>query len=136
VETRAQQVTPYVSNLLALSAALQENFTPTDPARPPAARFLLVSDIHGANQYPVMKRIVDEEQITAVIDLGDLLNLGRVTEAEVPGIFTAIRNLRVPTSSCGETMTQPACATRRCSNGWRRYRTSFCSSRQRSPTPR
>jgi predicted phosphodiesterase len=96
VETRAQQVTPYVSNLLALSAALQENFTPTDPTKPPAARFLLVSDVHGANQYPVMKRIVDEEKITAVIDSGDLLNLGRVPEAELSGLFTSIRNLRVP----------------------------------------
>jgi predicted phosphodiesterase len=96
VEARAQQATPYVTNLLALSAALQENFTPTDPARPPAARFLLVSDIHGANQYPLMKRIVQEEKITAVIDSGDLINLGSVTEAELAGLFASIRDLRVP----------------------------------------
>jgi predicted phosphodiesterase len=96
VEARAQQVTPYVTNLLALSAALQEKFIPADITQPPAARLLLVSDIHGANQYPVMKRIIDDEKITAVIDSGDLINFGSVTEAELSGIFTSIRNLGVP----------------------------------------
>ena len=96
VEARAAQVTPYVTNLLALSAALQEKFVPADISKPPAARFLLVSDIHGANQYSMMKRIIDDEHITAVIDSGDLINFGSVTEAEVSGIFTSIKNLGVP----------------------------------------
>jgi len=96
VEARAEQVTPYVKNLLALSQALQEKFIPEGITKPTAARFLLVSDIHGANQYPVMKKIIDDEQITAVIDSGDLLNFGSVTEAEVSGIFTSIGNLGVP----------------------------------------
>jgi len=96
VETRAQEATPYVTNLLALSAALQAKFVPADITKPSAARFLLVSDIHGANQYPVMKRIIDDEKITAVIDSGDLLNFGNVTEAQLAGIFTSIKNLRVP----------------------------------------
>jgi Icc-related predicted phosphoesterase len=96
VEARAAQVTPYVTNLLALSQALQEKFVPTAVTGPPAAKFLMVSDIHGANQYPVMKRIIDDEQITAVIDSGDLLNFGSVTEAEVSGIFTSIERLGVP----------------------------------------
>jgi predicted phosphodiesterase len=96
VEARAEQVTPYVSNLLALSRALEAKFVPQDITKPTAARFLLVSDIHGANQYPVMKRIIDDEQITAVIDSGDLLNFGRVSEAELAGIFTSIAQLGVP----------------------------------------
>jgi predicted phosphodiesterase len=96
VQARAQEVTPYVTNLLALSASLQAKFIPADVNKPAAARFLLVSDIHGANQYPVMKRIVDEEKITAVVDSGDLLNFGSVTEAELSGIFTSIKNLKVP----------------------------------------
>jgi predicted phosphodiesterase len=96
VQERAQEVTPYVTNLLALSAALQAKFVPEDITKPPAARFLLVSDLHGANQYPVMKRIVDDEKITAVIDSGDLLNFGSVTEAELAGIFTSIKDLGVP----------------------------------------
>ncbi len=96
VEARAEQVTPYVKNLLALSQALQEKFVPQDVTRPTAARFLLVSDIHGANQYPVMKRIITDEQITAVIDSGDLLNFGSVTEAELTGLFTSIEKLGVP----------------------------------------
>ena len=96
VEARSEQVTPYVKNLLALSQALQEKFIPEDITRPMAARFLLVSDIHGANQYPVMKRIVTDEKITAVIDLGDLLNFGNVAEAELSGIFTSIADLGVP----------------------------------------
>ncbi len=96
VEARAEQVTPYVTNLLALSQALQEKFVPAEISKPPAALFLLVSDMHGANQYPMMKRIVADEQITAVIDSGDLLNFGSVTEAELSGIFTSIENLGVP----------------------------------------
>jgi Icc-related predicted phosphoesterase len=96
VEARAEQATPYVTNLLALSQALQANFVPQDITKPTAARLLLVSDIHGANQYPVMKRIIDDEKITAVIDSGDLLNFGSVTEAEVSGIFTSIARLGVP----------------------------------------
>src|SRR5450631_2641588 len=96
VQARAQAATPYVTNLLALSAALQAKFVPADITKPSAARFLLVSDIHGANQYPVMKRIIDDEKITAVIDSGDLLNFGSVTEAELSGIFTSIKNLGVP----------------------------------------
>ena len=96
VEARAEQVTPYVKNLLALSQALQEKFVPADISEPPAARFLLVSDIHGANQYPMMKRIVDDEHITAVIDSGDLLNFGSLSEAGLSGIFTSIEKLGVP----------------------------------------
>jgi predicted phosphodiesterase len=96
VEARSEQVTPYVKNLLALSQALQEKFIPEDITRPTAARFLLVSDIHGANQYPVMKQIISDEKITAVIDSGDLLNFGNVAEAELSGIFTSIADLGVP----------------------------------------
>jgi len=96
VKARAQQATPYVANLLALSAALQQKFVPADVTQPSAARFLLVSDIHGANQYPLMKRIIQEEKITAVIDSGDLLNFGDVAEAGLAGFFTSIKNLGVP----------------------------------------
>jgi len=96
VEARAQQATPYVRNLLALSQALQAKFVPEDLNQPTAARLLLVSDIHGANQYPVMKQIVGDEQIDAVIDSGDLLNFGSITEAEAAGIFNAIQDLGVP----------------------------------------
>ena len=96
VEARAEQVTPYVKNLLALSQALQEQFVPQGVTSPTVARLLLVSDIHGANQYPVMKQIIDDDQITAVIDSGDLLNFGSITEAELAGMFTSISALGVP----------------------------------------
>jgi predicted phosphodiesterase len=96
VQARAVEVTPYVKNLLALSEALQAKFVPADITPVPAARFLLVSDIHGANEYPVMKRIIQDERITAVIDSGDLLNFGNVTEGQLSGIFTSIKNLGVP----------------------------------------
>jgi predicted phosphodiesterase len=96
VEARAAQVTPYVKNLLALSQALQEKFVPAGVTGPTSARFLLVSDIHGANQYPIMAKIINDERITAVIDSGDLINFGSVTEAELSGIFTSIAKLGVP----------------------------------------
>jgi len=96
VETRAQQTTPYLKNLLALSAALQDKYTPQSLNEPVAARILLVSDIHGAQQYPLMKTIVEEEQIDAVVDLGDLLNFGSTTEGETVGLFKGIQSLGVP----------------------------------------
>jgi predicted phosphodiesterase len=96
VETRAEQTTPYLKNLLALSAALQEKYRPQALSRPVAARLLLVSDIHGANQYPLMRTIVQQEQIDAVIDTGDLVNFGSVTEADAAGIFKGIQSLGVP----------------------------------------
>ena len=96
VETRAQQTTPYLKNLLALSAALQDKYTPQSLNEPVAARILFVSDVHGAQQYPLMKAIVDEEQVDAVIDLGDLVNFGSVTEAETVGLFKGIESLGVP----------------------------------------
>ncbi|WP_347353586.1 metallophosphoesterase [Intrasporangium sp.] len=96
VEARADEVTPYVRNLLAVSQALQAKFVPGDLTKPVAARFLLVSDIHGANQYPLMRSIIKEEQIDAVIDSGDLINFGRVQEGEASGLFKSIASLGVP----------------------------------------
>lgn len=96
VETRAQQTTPYLKNLLALSAALQDKYAPQALGLPVAARLLLVSDVHGANQYPLMRTIVEQEQIDAVIDAGDLLNFGSVAEADAAGLFQGIESLGVP----------------------------------------
>jgi Icc-related predicted phosphoesterase len=96
VETRAEQTTPYLKNLLALSSALQEKYRPQALARPVAARVLLVSDIHGANQYPLMRTVVKQEQIDVVIDSGDLVNFGSVAEADAAGIFNGIKSLGVP----------------------------------------
>jgi predicted phosphodiesterase len=96
VEARANAVTPYVRNLLAVSQALQAKFVPGELSKPVAARFLLVSDIHGANQYSLMRSIINEEQVDAVIDSGDLINFGRVEEAEATGLFRSIESLGVP----------------------------------------
>ena len=96
VETRAEQVTPYLKNLLALSAALQDKYAPQALDQPVAARVLLVSDIHGANQYALMKTIVEQERIDAVIDAGDLVNFGSPTEADAAGLFQGIASLGVP----------------------------------------
>lgn len=96
VEARAESVTPYLRNLLAVSQALQQKFVPGELTKPTAARFLLVSDIHGANQYSLMRSLVQEEQVDAVIDSGDLINFGRVQEAEASGLFRGIESLGVP----------------------------------------
>ncbi|HET7278518.1 MAG TPA: DUF998 domain-containing protein [Dermatophilaceae bacterium] len=96
VEERSAQAAPYLRNLLALSSALQDKYAPTPIDTPTAARILLVSDIHAGNQYPLMRTIVREEHIDAVIDAGDLVNLGPPTEAEAAGIFEGIRSLGVP----------------------------------------
>jgi predicted phosphodiesterase len=96
VETRAQQTAPYLKNLLALSSALQQKYSPHELEGPTAARLLLVSDVHGAQQYPLMRTIIEEEDIDAVLDMGDLLNFGSVAEAEAVGLFDGIASLGVP----------------------------------------
>ncbi|AKT51085.1 metallophosphoesterase family protein [Arsenicicoccus sp. oral taxon 190] len=96
VEARSEQASPYVKNMLALSAALQDKFVPAELATPASVKVLLVSDIHGANAYPLMRQIIQTEGITAVVDTGDLINFGRVEEAEAGGLFTGIRSLGVP----------------------------------------
>ncbi|WP_109471155.1 metallophosphoesterase [Ornithinimicrobium cavernae] len=96
IQGQAQRATPYVQNLLALSDALQNEFVPAETAADPGARFLLISDIHGMNYYPLVKQIVEDEQITAVIDTGDMLNFGRVAEGDLAGMYAAIEDLGVP----------------------------------------
>lgn len=58
--------------------------------------FLLVSDIHGIDNAPVIQQMVESNQVQAVIDTGDLLNAGYVQEAELTGIFDGIQSLGVP----------------------------------------
>src|SRR6478735_8573269 len=60
VEARANQVTPYFRNLLAVTQALQE------------------------------------EDVDAVIDSGDLVNFGRVQEGDAAGLYRSIQSLGVP----------------------------------------
>jgi len=96
IESRAGQVEPYVTNWLQLQNALQERFISPEVAKADTVRFLLVSDIHGTNEYAVMKKIVASEDITAVIDTGDLLNFGEVSEGELSGLYKGIASLGVP----------------------------------------
>ncbi|KRE60383.1 DUF998 domain-containing protein [Nostocoides sp. Soil756] len=96
VETRATQAVPYLRNLLALSTALQQKYAAGSLEFDPALRVLLVSDIHGGLQYPLMRTIVEQESIDIVIDAGDLVNFGTVTEASASGMFEGIASLGVP----------------------------------------
>ncbi|RIK17574.1 MAG: metallophosphoesterase [Acidobacteria bacterium] len=94
--SNADQGAVYVTNLLALSDALREEFTPVTTQAPVAAKFLLVSDIHGMNQYPLMRQIVASEGIDAVIDAGDLVNFGQPREGVLTDIYDGIESLGVP----------------------------------------
>lgn len=96
LNSRAEQAAPYLQNLLALGDAARAEFTPDDLDAQPAVRFLLVSDLHGVDYYSIIDQIVEEQDITAVIDTGDLVNFGRVEEAEVAGLFEGIESLGVP----------------------------------------
>jgi predicted phosphodiesterase/hypothetical membrane protein len=96
VEARSGQAVPYLRNLIALSTALQTKYSPTTLDSPAALRIALVSDIHGGNQYPLLKSIIAEEKVDAVVDAGDLLTFGTVAEGEAAGIFTGIASLGVP----------------------------------------
>lgn len=95
LDRKADQGAVYVTNLLALSSAMRQEFSPASVSEP-AVRFLLVSDKHGMNHYPLMREIVQTQQIDAVIDAGDLLNFGRPEEGDLTGIYDGIESLGVP----------------------------------------
>ncbi|WP_353951572.1 DUF998 domain-containing protein [Knoellia sp. S7-12] len=96
VEARTAQVSPYLRNLIALSSALQDKYSPTELSEPSALRILLVSDLHAGNQYALLRTIVEEEDIDLVVDTGDLVNFGTVTEGDASGMFAGIASLPVP----------------------------------------
>lgn len=96
VEARSAQVAPYLRNLIVLSGALQEKYTEQATEREVALRLLLVSDIHGANYYPLMRSIIEEERIDAVIDTGDIVNFGSPAELTASGLRDGIESLGVP----------------------------------------
>ena len=96
VETRATQVAPYLRNLLALSTALQQKYAAAPLEADTSLRVLVVSDIHGGNQYSLMRTIIEEESIDLVVDAGDLVNFGTVQEGEAAGIFSGIRSVGAP----------------------------------------
>lgn len=96
ISGQAEQAAPYVQNLLALTEAIRQEYAAPEPGGEVAARFLLVSDIHGQNYYALIREIIRSSNITAVIDTGDLVNFGLVREAEVAGLFEGIESLGVP----------------------------------------
>jgi len=97
VNKRSQQIQPYFASWLELQTALAKVATPMEKEQSSeGSSFLLVSDIHGVNMYSSLEQVIKEEGITAVIDSGDLLNMGRVQEAELAGIFDNIAKLGVP----------------------------------------
>ena len=93
---QAQAAGPYLQNLFALSNALQNEFAPDDDDGEAAAKFLLISDMHGMNYYSLVQQIVENEDITAVIDTGDLINFGLVDEGTLAGLYDSIEALDVP----------------------------------------
>lgn len=96
IQTRSRQTEPFISSLLVLSSELQQKFVAPESNQQIAAKFLLVSDMHDVNQYPMLKKIVEERGITAVIDTGDLTNFGYGEEMNASGFATSIENLGVP----------------------------------------
>ncbi len=93
---QAQAAGPYLQNLFALSNALQGEFSPATDDTETAAKFLLISDMHGMNYYSLVQQIIDTEGITAVIDTGDLINFGLVDEGTLADLYDSIENLGVP----------------------------------------
>lgn len=95
ISTRADQATPYLRNLLALSTALQQEYAPEQIPTGSAVSVLLVSDIHSADEYALMSTIIAEQDIDVVIDSGDLITWGRV-EAGLSRLHDNIATLGVP----------------------------------------
>ncbi len=96
LQARSAEVAPYLQNVIALSAALQERYQPAEIADGQVLRILLVSDIHAGNQYPLMASIIRSEDVDLVIDAGDLVNFGTPGEGTIADLYTGIESLGVP----------------------------------------
>lgn len=96
VNHRTDQAAPYLRNLLALSNAVQAEYAPVQISDESALKVLLVSDIHAANQYSLMRTIVQEQDIDVVIDTGDLINFSQAVEARLTNLYDGISSLGVP----------------------------------------
>lgn len=96
INGQARQAAPYVQNILALSEALRQEYSPPEITDTAGARFLLISDVHGMDYYPLVREIIAAEDITAVIDTGDLVNFGNAREGDIAGIYEGIASLGVP----------------------------------------
>lgn len=97
LDKRSSQIQPYIASWVALRNDLAKAITPERGERPgEGPRFLLVSDIHNINLYPMLRQIIIDEKITAVIDTGDIVNQGYPQEGEAAGIFDGIESLGVP----------------------------------------
>ena len=96
IQTRSRQTEPFISSLLVLSSELQQKFVTPESNQQIAAKFLLVSDMHGVNQDAMLKKIIEEQGITAVINTGDLTNFGYSEEINASDFAVSIKNLGVP----------------------------------------
>jgi len=96
VAIRSAQVAPYLRNVVAVSEALRERYQPADIEQSRVLRILLISDVHAGNQYPLLRSLIESEQVDLVIDSGDLVNFGTVAEGEISGVFRGIADLKVP----------------------------------------
>jgi predicted phosphodiesterase len=93
LNSRDQRYAGYVQSLSTYIERLSRSATPAGGA--PALRVLLISDLHGRDVYPQLKRVVDTQNIDLVIDSGDLVQWGTGLEL-TGGLRDGIRSLRVP----------------------------------------
>ena len=82
-----------VANIIALSD-IEVKESEQDPTR--NTRFLLVSDLHGDNPFDVLGDYIQQNDIDAVIDTGDIINFGRLDELTFTGLLDSIDALDVP----------------------------------------
>lgn len=69
--------------------------------RPASARFLVISDLHGANRLDLVDAVIDTEQaagrdLSATLVLGDLVNFGFPIELQVKRFGKSLARLPIP----------------------------------------
>lgn len=93
---QAEELEPYLNGWLAMGSLAKNELSTPETDNNDDVQLLLVSDIHGNNVYPVIKQIIDEKQIDAVVDTGDLINFGRAGEVDLADMSNGIKSLGVP----------------------------------------
>ncbi|MGH3367570.1 MAG: metallophosphoesterase family protein [Nocardioidaceae bacterium] len=96
LNSRDQAYAGYVQSLATYITELREAASPAATA-PVAVRALLVSDLHGRNVYPQLRRVVESQRIDFVVDAGDLAQWGTGVELSArPELVRGIESLGVP----------------------------------------
>jgi len=91
ITNHSKDISGYIASTVAVSDALRTKYSPEQST--PVQKFMLISDAHGANLYPLVAKVAKEQGINYVLDAGDIINFGSRAELVQSGMLDGIELL-------------------------------------------